>query len=109
HVPTRILVNLIEAFAGRLQASLAALGLQDSVVKPPHFVDCRLLSRANSLIGNVGADSRKLDAEPDLVLLRQGLRDARVENARRLQRARQLRRLAGNWSGARIDAERTLR
>lgn len=54
---------------GRLQASLAALGLQDSVVKPPDLVDCRQPLEADCLAGDVGADPRKLDAEPDLVLL----------------------------------------
>jgi hypothetical protein len=52
-----------------LQAPLAALGLHDSVVKPPDLVDCRQPLGADCLAGDVGSDLRKLDAEPDLVLL----------------------------------------
>jgi hypothetical protein len=65
----RILVKLFEEFYGRLQAPLAALGLQDSVVKPPDLLDCRQPLGANCLVGDVGADLRKLDAQPDLMLL----------------------------------------
>src|SRR5262245_12183526 len=98
-------MKLTKEVDGCLQRGLAALGLRDAVVEAPHFVDDAVAFRTNLFGRRVDANLGELDAQPNLVLLRQGLRHARVADESKTQRALQGRRLAGNGAIERIYAE----
>src|SRR5262249_503964 len=77
----------------RLRERLStALSLRDAVVEVTHFVDDRLPLRAQLFLAGLDADSREIDPEPDLDLLRERLRHGRVTDKAELQRALQGRR-----------------
>src|SRR5262249_34471489 len=97
--------ELLQKVDRRLQCPSAACGLSDPVIEMTYFVDDRVSLRAELLTGSVNADSSELDAQPDLVLLREGLRHARVPDQSKPQRACQRRRLARNRSVMRVHAE----
>src|SRR5262245_55053050 len=69
------------------------------------FVDDGLSLRAELLAGGVDADSSQLDAQPDFVLLCEGLRDACIPDQSKPQRACQSRGLTRYRSVGRVDAE----
>src|SRR5262245_65000088 len=88
-----------------LQRGLPALGLRNPVIETSNFVDDSLSFRANLFGCCLDADVGELDAQPDLVLLRQRLRHVRVADESKTKRALQGRRLAGNGTIERIHAK----
>jgi hypothetical protein len=78
HLLAGFAIELLEEVDRCLQCRLATLGLGDAVVETPHIVDDALSLRAHLFSRGVDADLGELDAQPDLVQLRQRLRDTEV-------------------------------
>src|SRR5262249_55034859 len=83
----------------------AAFGLRDPVIQMTNFVDDGVSLRAELLSGRVNADPSEFDAQPDLVLLRERLRHARVSDQSKPQRTRQSRGLTRYRPVGGVDTE----
>jgi hypothetical protein len=98
-------IELLEKVDGREQRLSTALCLRNSVIQTPNLVDDSLPLRTELLARGIGAHTRQVDSQPDLVLLAERLGHAGVPDEPELEGTRERRRPSWDWAIGWIDAQ----